>query len=90
MLFFILIIRIIFLQKKRKKLMYLMKAGPAKFGVVNMIKNININVNNIFLKGKKNKNELNLKQKLEKEIKECNELQSIHKNLYKKISSIKF
>ena len=70
--------------------MYLMKAGPAKFGVVNMIKNININVNNIFLKGKKNKNELNLKQKLEKEIKECNELQSIHKNLYKKISSIKF
>ena len=35
-----------------------------------------------------NKNKLDLKQKLEQEIKECNELQSIHKNLYKKINSI--
>ena len=78
------------ISSKEKKEINVSKTGPAKVGVVNMIKNTNINVNNISLKGKKNKNELDLKQKLEQEIKECNELQSIHKNLYKKISSIKF
>ena len=74
---------------REKKEINVSKTGPAKVGVVNMIKNTNINVNNISLKGKNiNKNELDLKQKLEQEIKECNELQSIHKNLYKKINSI--
>ena len=76
------------ISSREKKEINVSKTGPAKVGVVNMIKNTNINVNNISLKGKKNKNELDLKQKLEQEIKECNELQNIHKNLYKKINSI--
>ena len=53
---------------REKKELNVSKTGPAKVGVVNMIKNTNINVNNISLKGKNiNKNLKNENQLMNEE-----------------------